>query len=543
MLSLIYINEGVALTAVFEFIGQNQILLLFLLVGLGMALGRVHVKGVSLGAAAVLFVAIGVSVWANTYGVEVKLDHMIGILGLALFAFAIGVNSGPNFFNSLKSSLGPILSMLVLFGVVGAAAYVIGVKAMGLDVATMAGSFAGAVTNTPALSAAGEASGQADVATVGYSITYLFGVLGMLLAANAALAYSTTDRDKPSPIANRTVRVERQDNPRVEDIEAEYGGKVQFSRLRRGEKGPISRPKPSDSLHDGDLVTIVGPAQLLGPVIRELGHGSTHSLLEDRRYLDFRRITVSDPSVAGKAIGDLNFEDKFSATISRVRRGDVDMVGTPDLVLQEGDRVRVVAPRSKMKDVTKFFGDSTRGLTNINPIALGIGMSLGILIGELPIPVPGGSTFAIGSAAGTLIMGLIFGRIGRVGPIITALPHTTCMVLSEFGLLVFLAQAGTNAGGQIAKAFVDGQWIKILGLGIILTTLMALGLYVIMRYLWKMGGTQLSGLMGGAQTQPAVLAFANSQTNADPRVALGYSMVYPWAMVGKILVAQVLGGL
>lgn len=527
----------------FEFIGSNQVLLLFVLIGIGMAIGHVKVKSVSLGAAAVLFVAIGISAWANAYGVEVKLDHAVGILGLALFAFAIGVNSGPNFFNSMKSSLGPILSMIALFGIVGAVAYVIGVHFFGLDVATMAGSFAGAVTNTPALSAAGEASGREDIATVGYSITYLFGVLGMIVAANAALAYSKADRDKPSPLANRTVRVERNDKPRVGDIEAKYNEEVQFSRLRRGEKGPISRPASDDVLHEGDLVTIVGPAHLLGSAIRELGHGSTHSLLEDRQYLDFRRITVSDPKIAGKTIAEINVSDKFSATISRVRRGDVDMVGSPDLVLQEGDRVRVVAPRSKMKDVTKFFGDSTKGLTNINPIALGIGMTLGIIIGELPIPMPGGSTFSIGSAAGTLIMGLIFGRIGRIGPFVTALPYTACMVLSEFGLLVFLAQAGTNAGGQIAKAFEDGAWIKIFALGIILTTLMAIGLYVIMRYMWKMGGTQLSGLMGGAQTQPAVLAFANGRTNADPRVALGYSMVYPWAMVGKILVAQILGGL
>ena len=128
------------------------------------------------------------------------------------------------------------------------------------------------------------------------------------------------------------------------------------------------------------------------------------------------------------------------------------MVAEPGLVLQEGDRVRVVAPTSKMAEITKFFGDSSRGLTDLNPIALGIGMALGIAIGELPILTPSGEYFSIGSAAGTLIVGLIFGRIGRIGPIATALPFTTCQVMAELGLLVFLAQAGAKAGGQILEA-------------------------------------------------------------------------------------------
>ena len=219
------------------------------------------------------------------------------------------------------------------------------------------------------------------------------------------------------------------------------------------------------------------------------------------------------------------------------------MVAEPGLILQQGDRVRVVAPTSKMVAITKFFGDSARGLSDLNPIALGLGMALGIAIGELPILTPSGEYFSIGSAAGTLIVGLVFGRLGRIGPLVTALPFTACQVLSEFGLLVFLAQAGANAGGQIANAFTSGDWIRIFILGFVITTILAVGTYVIMRWIFKMGGTQLSGFLGGLQTQPAVLAFANGRTNSDPRVALGYALIYPVAMVGKIFVAQILGGL
>ena len=142
-----------------------------------------------------------------------------------------------------------------------------------------------------------------------------------------------------------------------------------------------------------------------------------------------------------------------------------------------------------------------------------------------------------------MIVGLIFGRLGRIGPIVTAMPFTAGQVLAEFGLLVFLAQAGANAGGQIEKAFTSGTWLQILLLGIIMTSIMAIGLYVVMRWAFKMGGTKLAGLLAGAQTQPAVLAFANSRTNMDPRVSLGYALVYPVAMIGKILVAQIMGGM
>lgn len=531
------------MVAIFEFLQSQQVLLVFLLVGIGMALGHIKIKGVGLGAAGVLFAAIALGAWGASTGVDLRVEHWIGAVGLAIFAFAIGINSGPSFFHNLKTALGPILAMVVLFAVAAAVAWTVGTYILGLDSAMIAGTFAGATTNTPALSAAGEASGDPDSATVGYAIAYVFGVLGMMAASFAALNYSKSDTDAPSPLANRTIRVEREDGPFIGDIYEKFGGKVTFSRLRRGETGPITRPSMSDTLGRDNLVTVVGPQELVAKAAHELGHRSSHSLMRDRSYLDFRRITVSDPKIAGRTVGDLEMSKNYSATVSRVRRGDIDMVGEPDLVLQQGDRVRVVAPTSKMAEITKFFGDSARGLSDINPIALGLGIAAGVGIGVIPIPLGGGNTFSIGAAAGALIVGLIFGKIGRVGNIVLAIPFTASQVLIEFGLLIFLAQAGSNAGGQILVAFQGGTWTKLLLLGIIITSVMAVGLYVVMRWGFHMGGTKLAGLVGGAQTQPAVLAFANGRTNGDPRVALGYALVYPVAMIVKIFVATILGRL
>ena len=529
-------------------LSKNPVLVLFLLIGLGMLVGHVKVRSVSLGAAAVLFAGIALAAVGVSKGVDLEIPAHLGTLGLAIFTFAIGIQSGPNFFHVIRTAVGPLALMLAFF-ILAAAAGVGAGRALGMSGPMIAGTYAGALTNTPALAAAGSAAtlaGDPDgaaIATVGYAVAYLYGVIGMLFFCLMALRYRRSDKDAPSPLVNRTIRVERSDGPMIGDIAETISGELKFSRLRRGEQGPITRPAREDKLFKEDLVTVVGTQEAVNQVITALGHGSSHSLIEDRKYLDFRRITVSDPKLAGHTVAELDIDHKFGATISRVRRGDTDMVGTPDLVLQQGDRVRVVAPTGRIAEISKFFGDSSRGLSSINPVALGIGMAVGVVIGEWKILTPTGATFSIGSAAGTLIVGLIFGKIGRIKSFVTAMPFTATAVLSELGLLIFLAQAGTRAGGQIANAFTGGDWWKILVTGFVITTIVGLGLYASMRWIVKMGGTRLSGLLGGAQTQPAILAFANERTGADPRVALGYAMVYPVAMIVKIFIAQVLGGL
>jgi len=534
----------VAHANILHHLAGNVVLVLFVLVGTGMLLGHVKIKGVSLGAAAVLFCGIALAAWGTAAATPIEVPKELGTLGLAIFTFAIGIQSGPNFFHVIRTAGGPLALLLGILGVATLAAVGVG-RLLGLKAAMIAGAFAGAPPRPPAGTAAamaGDKGGPGD-ATVAYAVTYLYGVIGMLFFCLLALRYRRSDKDTPSPLINRTIRVEREDGPLLGNIVETISGQLRFSRLRRGEKGPITRPKNDDRLYKDDLITVVGTQDAVNQAIKAVGHGSSHSLIEDRKYLDFRRITVSDPKLAGRTIGELDIDSRFGATISRVRRGDVDMVGTPDLVLQQGDRVRVVGPTGRMKDISTYFGDSSRGLSSINPVALGLGMALGIFIGEWKFLTPTGATFSIGSAAGTLLVGLIFGRIGRMGRFVTAMPFTATAVLSEFGLLVFLAQAGTKAGGEIAHAFTGGDWWRIFVTGFVVTTIVGLGIYASMRWIVKMGGTRLSGLIGGAQTQPAILAFANERTGADPRVALGYAMVYPVAMIVKIFIAQVLGGL
>ncbi|MDR3106655.1 MAG: transporter, partial [Bifidobacteriaceae bacterium] len=467
------------MTAVIEFLAGQPVLLMFILVGIGSALGEIRIKGVAIAAAAVLFIAIAFSAWGTSKNVVMPLEHLeiLGTFGLVLFTYTVGVLSGSNFFASLRAGWRTILAMIGLLAGCAAIAFG-GGKLLSLDGATVGGTLSGAVTNTPMLAAVRSASGDPNGPTIGYAVAYVFGVLGMLIFAQLALRQAPKDTDAPAPLVSRTIRVETDSMPSIAGLEERYEGHIKFTRVRHGEHNPILAANEDDVLRRDDLVTVVGPAVSVQAVTRELGHKSSHDLISDRRYLDFRRITVSNPILSGRTIEELDLEERFSARIIRVRRGDVDMLGEPNLVLQTGDRVRVVAARPQMDALSKYFGDSARGLADINPVGFAIGLALGIGLGLLPIPL-GSFTFKLGAAAGTLLIGLIFGRLGRVGPFVTTMPTSSSQAISELGLLMFLSQAGIAAGTQIASAFASGEWLKILCLGVAVTTFLGAGMYFV----------------------------------------------------------------
>lgn len=200
----------------------------------------------------------------------------------------------------------------------------------------------------------------------------------------------------------------------------------------------------------------------------------------------------------------------------------------------------MVAPPDALREVGRELGDSSRGMTEVNPVALGLGLTLGLAVGLIEIPVPGVGSVAIGAAAGSLLIGLVMGRIGRVGRFVTTLPQTSASVMVEIGLLLFLAYAGTRAGSLILSAFSSGEVIDLFVTGAAMTTWVGLSIYAILRWGFRVGRIRGAGVVAGTHTQPALLAFANTRTAHDPRVALGYALVYPAAMVTKIVLAQLL---
>jgi putative transport protein len=521
----------------FAFLAHHPMLLFALLLLLGSVLGQFRIAGAHLGPAAVLFVALGLTAWAKSQGVELAVPEILGTFGLVLFTYTVGIISGPNFFGSLRRGWPVMLTTVGCVGLAAVAAGVVGV-ALGLPHPVIAGTYAGALTNTPALAAASQVVGEAELPAVGYSISYLWGVIGMMLAVAWTLRRSQQDGSSLSPrLEQRTVRVDTSDRLSVGELLDRHQGAVTITRVQRGQ-APMVVAAPDERLSAGDLISVIGPPESLATLTAELGHASSVDIIGDRTHLDSNRVTLSASRLAGSTVGELELMERFGAQVSRVRRGDVDMIPTTDFVVQMGDRLRVVGPRDQMVAIRAHLGDSERGFSDINPVGLALGLAVGVLIGMIPVPLPAGS-FSLGSAAGTLIAGLVFGRVGRLGRVPIAMSTAAAHSLSALGMLVFLAYAGTRAGTLFAEAITSSMGWKIALLGFVITVVAAITLVVVGRF-HRTDWVQLSGQLAGAQTQPAVLAFANTRTGFDTRVSLGYALVYPAAMVGKILLAQTL---
>ncbi|WP_425954779.1 aspartate:alanine exchanger family transporter [Xylanimonas sp. McL0601] len=524
--------------SVLEFLSAQPLVFAFALIALGTALGRVRVRGIGLGPAAVLFAALGVSALADAHGTPVVVPPLLGMFGLMLFTFTIGVASGSVFFHNVRTSWRLILTAVGLLVVVATGGLLLG-TALGLPRAVIAGTFAGALNNTPALGAAVEASGSA-APTIGYSVAYLFGAIAPLLLVGRALGRRAGDKDAPVPVVTVPIRVEHTRGfCTLGDVIEHYAERVTFSRVRHNEDGPVETAMVDDPLRVGDVLVIDGPVDLVEQVTERLGHVSTHHIEAESLRLAMRRITVSNPSLVGMPLADLRLASRYQAAVTRLRRGDVDRVAAPENVLQMGDRIRVICPADTMDDITAYLGDSSRGYSELNPLALASGLAIGALVGLYVLP---GVHLSLGIAAGCLLTGLVFGRIGRVGRVVLGMPGSAAQALTDLGLLLFLVQAGNTAGVQIGDAFASGAWLPILVLGIFFTTALVGSASVVLRRLFDVGGTKTAGMLAAVQTQPALLAFSNGMTGNDPRVAMGYTLIYPAMMIAKILVAILLVG-
>ena len=524
--------------AVFQLLADAPLLLLALLLALGAALGAVRVGGVHLGPAAVLFTALGLSAWAVSNGIQLDIPEVVGSFGLVLFTYTVGVVAGPQFFASLRRGWLPMVLTAVVLVVVGVAV-AIGGRWLDLPSPVVAGAYAGSLTNTPALAAASARAGEAAGPTIGYSITYLGGVLVMLAVSAWALRRPGAEPRREG-VEHVTVRVEADPHLTVGELVDRYEDRIGVSRIKTSyEANPTTVPVPDQPIAAGDLLTVVGPRALLEEVARALGHTSSHDIVADRTELDFRRVTLSNTALAGHTIAELELGRRYGSRVSRVRRGDVDLVAHDTFVLQMGDRLRVIAPADRMAEVSAHLGDSDRGMSDINVGGLALGLTAGLLLGMVHLPLPGGG-FTVGAAAGTLLVGLVFGRVGRIGPVVTSMSHGAAQSISLLGMVTFLAFAGVRAGQHIAEALGSGAGWEVAVLGLVATGLAGVLLVVALHAVSRLPWLETAGAVAGAQTQPAVLAFVDDRTGHDTRVGVGYALVYPVAMIVKIVVAQLL---
>ncbi len=518
---------------------QQPLMALFLTVAVGYLIGEINIKGFSLGVGAVLFVALFVGWFAPKSAPA----PMVGTLGLALFLYAVGVQYGKQFFLGLTSANGRRANVMALIGVLlsGVVSLLI-VKWMGLNLGYGLGLFAGSGTSTPTLQAAIATLGNDDPA-VGYSVSYPFGVAGPILFLYIAflILKPKIEASQAAGLELLEIALHNQDHfgKTLGEVMSGLPAGVQIAALRRAHRNePAS---PGMIVAENDIVLVVGPSkEALAQASRTLGEAAPGRLVKDRGDLDYIRVFASRPAVVGRTLGDLDLPAEKASAVVQVRRGDAEILPRPDLVLEFGDRIGLLANRGDFAALRRFFGDSIKGTAEFSYISIGLGMALGFLLGAIQIPLPGIGKLAVG-LSGVLIVALILGNLRRTGGMNWTIPLSANLVLRNLGLTLFLAQVGMSSGPKFAAAVAESG-LLMLGLGAIVLVALVLPIMLIGLLMYRMPFDEVAGIVAGACGNPAILAYANKLAPTD-RPDIGYAMIFPGMTIVKILFVDIVPAL
>lgn len=527
------------MSIVTDVLANEPLLLLFAVAALGVLLGRVSVRGVSLGLAGVLFTGLVIAAIDE----RLIIDTLILELGLALFLYAVGIASGPTFARAVLGR-GLTEALTVAVSIVVAAGAALGLGAvLDLSNADLAGVVAGGLTNTPALAAAIESAGSdseaAATITVAFAIGYPVGIVVALLATSWVVGRAGSSADQAAPpLQRRTARVVGAAGQRVTEALAAVED-VTAVRIHRADGATLV--EPDQTLKEGDLVTLVGTAPTVDAAIDALGESGGSDLFLDRAALDFRGMTVSESELAGRQLAELDLRGRFGAMATRVRRGDVEWLAHDDTVLELGDRLLIVAPPGQLDEVAKYLGDSMKRVGELDVMTIGLGLTLGLGLGLVTVPLPGGGAFALGFAGGPIVVGLILGALGRTGPLVWQIPHSANLTVRQLGSVLFLAAVGTRAGAGVVDALGDAASLRRLVAAVLIAALVSAVTVGMLGGVFGRPWGRLAGLLAGALSQPAALALATDRS-PDPQVVEGYATAFPVALIGQIALAAILAG-
>jgi putative transport protein len=479
---------------------------------------------------AVLFVALGMGCFAPKSAPA----PMLGTFGLTLFLYTVGIQYGKQFFAGLRSASGLRANLVATIGLtVSAAVTLLLIQPLGLRPGYAMGLFAGSGTSTPSLQAAIAALGNDDPA-VGYSVAYPLGVAGPIL-----LLYLTFNFLKPRidtaaegmELLEITLQRSEFSGRRLSELMGLLPPEVQIVALRRDER---SQPATPDSvLATNDILLAIAPRRtLLEEARNRLGEAAPGSFTKDRSDLDYLRVFASRPAIVGQTLGHLVLPCQKASTVIHLRRGDADLLPKPDLVLEYGDRIGLLAHRDDFPALRQFFGDSIKGTAEFSYVSIGLGVSLGFLIGLIPIPIPGVGQITLGLSS-VLIIALILGHQRRTAGLNWSIPLSANLVLRNLGLTVFLAQVGMASGPKFAATVADTGF-QMLGLGAVVLASLVLPVLILGLFVFRMPFDEVAGIVVGATGNPAILAYANKLAPTD-RPDLAYATTYPGMTILKIL--------
>ena len=445
-----------------EIIGTQPILAAFLAIGVGYLVGQIPLGGFTLGVGAVLFVGLAIGAFAP----KAQIVGPIGLIGLIMFLYGIGILYGRQFFEGMIGSAGRKYNLLALIAVVASLLVAVGLgEIYGIKIGHTLGIFAGSMTSTATLQAALEVMNNKEP-SIGYSVAYPFGVIGPILCI-----YFMTQRVRPKfpPRAQRFHMGEmtlnaNQAGRTVGEIAGDLPSTVQVTMIRKDHSNII--PNDDIVLNAGDgLLLVAEDQEAIAAAAAKLGRLEHGRIVKDRSALDYIRVFVGKAGVVGVPLARLPLPAGFPVHILHVRRYDMDIVPTPELMLEFGDRVGVLMPPDRRDEVRKHFGDTIKATAEFSYVSLGLGMVLGVLLGLIPIPIPGLGTVSLGIGGGPLIVALILGKLRRTGPMLWTMPLPANIALRNFGLAIFLATVGINAGQPFVKT-VSETGLTMLFIGV-----------------------------------------------------------------------------
>ena len=540
-------------------VGQ-QVVAIALTAAVGLMVGKIKVKGISLGGAGALFV--GILLGHLGLRVEGNVLHFIQEFGLILFVYTIGMQVGPGFMDSIRRH-GLVLNVLstgiVLLGVIVTLCLYFFTD-MHNNVPVLIGMLCGAVTNTPSLGAANSAFAAAGVDTsltgIGYAVAYPFGVIGIILVmilvriifrqnpGKAAESYAKDIAANAKEIESCSLTV---DNPNLfgvtlKDIPDLISSGVVVTRLLRN--GNITTPNGNTVIVEGDKLHIVGMPEAVAAMEKIIGHRLekpiTHVTSNADKPIVVKTILVTNKKILGRTIESLALAERYGVNISRVVRSGFKFTGRLDLRIKFADKLRVVGTAEGIEAAEKELGNSLTALDHPEILPAFLGIFLGVIVGSIPIAIPGMPTpLKLGLAGGPLIVSILLSRKRKIGPLNFFMANSANLMLREFGLTLFLSCVGLNAGIKFFDVLLNGDGLYYMGLAAIITFVPLAIMATIGHLVFKVNYLSLCGVLAGATTDPPALAFANSQADSEA-VNIGYASVYPLTMLLRILSGQVL---
>lgn len=536
--------------------------ILALVAVVGLFIGNVKFRGVGLGIGGVLFGGIIVGHFVSQAGMTLSSDmlHVIQEFGLILFVYTIGIQVGPGFFASLRVSGLRLNLFAVLIVIIGGLVTAILHKLFDIPLPVVLGIFSGAVTNTPALGAGqqilrdlGTPMAMVDQMGMSYAMAYPFGICGILFTMwmlrvifrvnveTEAQQHESTRTNGGALIRTINIRVENPNlhNLAIKDVPILNGDKVICSRLKREET--LKVPSPETVIQLGDLLHLVGQPADLHNAQLVIGQEVDTSLSTKGTDLRVERVVVTNENVLGKRIRDLHFKERYDVVISRLNRAGVELVASGDISLQFGDILNLVGRPSAIDAVANVLGNVQQKLQQVQMLPVFIGIGLGVLLGSIPVFVPGfPAALKLGLAGGPLIMALILGRIGSIGKLYWFMPPSANLALRELGIVLFLSVVGLKSGGDFIHTLVDGEGLSWIGYGALITAVPLITVGILARMLAKMNYLTMCGMLAGSMTDPPALAFANNLHPTSGAAALSYATVYPLVMFLRIITPQLL---